>query len=212
MGLTLALPKGRLWPDVQALLHRAGLPAVGGLAEDRQLLHDAPDGWRYLLVRPSDVPTFVREGVADAGVTGKDVLFEDGEGLYEMLDLGIGRSHMAVAVPAAGPDWARLLAERGAGLRVATSYPAAARAFFAAHGLSPRVIRLRGSVELAPQVGLADCIVDLVETGRTLAANGLREAVAIGPVTARLVANQQAYRWKGADLGGLLRRLREVAA
>lgn len=212
MGLTLALPKGRLWPDVQRLLAEAGLPAIGDLGEDRQLLHEAEGGWRYLLVRPSDVPTFVREGVADAGVTGKDVLVEDGGGLYEMLDLRIGRSHMAVAIPAGGPEWARLLAERGADLRVATSHPAAARAFFAAQGLSPRVIRLRGSVELAPRVDLADCIVDLVETGGTLAANGLREAVAIWPVTARLIANQQAYRWKSAELGGLLARLGEVAA
>jgi ATP phosphoribosyltransferase len=207
VGLTLALPRGRLWADVQARLAAAGLPGVAGLAEDRQLLHEAADGWRYLLVRPADVPTFVREGVADAGVTGKDVLIEDGEGLYELCDLGVGRSHLAVAAPAAAPPWPALLAARGASLRVATSYPQATRAHFAARGLQPRVIRLRGSVELAPQVNLADCIVDLVETGRTLAANGLVEVERIGPVTARLVANQQAYRWKGADLGQLIARL-----
>jgi ATP phosphoribosyltransferase len=205
-GLTLALPRGRLWGEVRDRLTAAGLPGLEGLDEERRLLVEADGGWRYLLARPADVLTYVREGVADAGVTGKDVLLEGPEGVYELLDLGVGACRLAVAAPR-GVDWPALLADRGDGLRVATKYPRATRAHFALRGVCPRVIKLAGAVELAPQVDLADAIVDLVATGRTLEANGLCVVDVVAPVTSRVIANQASYRWRASDLAELGRRL-----
>lgn len=205
-GLTLALPRGRLWGEVRGRLQAAGLPALERVDEDRRLLVEAGGGWRYLLARPADVLTYVREGVADAGVTGKDVLLEDAEGVYELVDLGVGACRLVVAAPR-DVDWPRQVAERGAALCIATKYPRAAQAHFAARGVAPRVVKLGGAVELAPQVGLADAIVDLVASGRTLAANGLAEVELVAPITARVIANQTSYRWRAADLFELEGRL-----
>lgn len=205
-GLTLALPRGRLWGEVRGRLAAAGLPGLDAVDADRRLLVDAAGGWRYLLARPADVLTYVREGVADAGVTGKDVLLEGADGVYELLDLGVGACRLVVAAPRA-VDWPQTLAERGDRLRIATKYPRAARTHFAQRGIAPHVIRLSGAVELAPQVGLADAIVDLVATGRTLEANGLAVVEPVAPVTARVIANQGSYRWRAADLVELGRRL-----
>ncbi len=158
------------------------------------------------------VVPYVREGVAQLGVTGKDVLLEDGTGVLELLDLPVGRWRMSVAAPEA-TDWPRLLAERGDGLRVATSYPAATAAFFADRGLNPQVLRLRGAVELAAVVGLADCIVDLVDSGRTLRNHGLREVEVVHPISLRLIGNVAAYRWQAAGVRELCTRLsRSLAA
>ena len=209
--LTLALPRGRPWAVLCPLLARAGV--VGALQADpeRRLLQEG-GGARLLFGRPADIVTYVREGVADAGVTGGDVLLEDGAGVVQLLDLPLGPWRLAVAVPQAGPTWPQLLAERGNALRVATSYPRAAAAFFAARGLAPRIVRLRGAVELAAVTGLADCIVDMVETGRTLAAHGLVEAEAVAPVSLRLIANQASHRWRAGALGALQQGLRAALA
>jgi ATP phosphoribosyltransferase len=205
-GLTLALPRGRLWEPVRDRLAAAGLPGLSGLDEDRRLMVEAGGGWRYLLARPADVLTYVREGVADAGVTGKDLLLEGADGVYELLDLGIGACRLVVAAPR-GLDWPQRLADRADHLRIATKYPQTARAHFARRGITPHVIKLAGAVELAPQVGLADAIVDLVATGRTLEANDLVEVEEVAAITARVVANQGSYRWRAAELSELGRRL-----
>ena len=207
--ITLVLPRGRPWETLEPLLRRAGVPGVEAADPERQLVVEA-DGVRLLFTRPADVVTYVREGVADLGVTGKDVLLEDGAGIVELLDLPVGRWRLAVAVPEAGPPWPQLLAQRGEALRVATSYPRAAAAHFAARGLSPHVVRLRGAVELAAVVGLADCVVDMVDTGRTLAAHGLVEAERIADVSLRLVANTVSHRLRHAEMDALVRGLRRA--
>jgi ATP phosphoribosyltransferase len=204
--LTLALPRGRPWSALAPLLERAGLPGVRGADPERRLLLDA-DGVRLVFTRPADVVTYVREGIAHAGVTGADVLLEDGAGVVQLLDLAAGRWRLSLAVPEAGPPWPRLLAERGNALRVATSYPRATAAHFAARGLAPHVVRLRGAVELAAVIGLADCVVDMVDTGRTLREHGLIEAEVIAPVALRLIANQAELRWRWSRLGMLAERL-----
>ena len=207
--ITLVLPRGRPWETLGPLLRRARVPGVEAADPDRQLVVDA-DGARLLFTRPADVVTYVREGVADVGVTCKDVLLEDGAGIVELLDLPVGRWRLAVAVPQGGPSWPRLLAQRGEALRVATSYPRAAEAHFAARGLSPHVVRLRGAVELAAVVGLADCVVDMVDTGRTLAAHGLVEVERIADVSLRLVVNTVSYRLRHAEVDALVRGLRRA--
>lgn len=205
--LTLALPKGRLLEEVGDLLARSGLPAPG--LADGLLVEDKPGGLRYILARPSDVVTYVKEGAADLGVTGKDILMENPSGYCELLDLRVGRCRLAVAgaLPE-GMDWPAFLRHKGNRLRVATKHPVATRAYFAAQGLTPAVITLGGALELAPRVGLADVIVDLVQTGRTLKVNGLRELAEIAPVTARLVANPVSLRFKAPRVEEVLQSLR----
>jgi len=207
--LTLALPRGRPWTALAPVLLRAGVPGIAAADPERQLVTPA-EGARLIFTRPADVVTYVREGVADLGVTGKDVLLEDGAGVVELLDLPLGTWRMSLAVRTADLPWPRLLAEKGDALRVATSYPATAAAFFAARGLSPHVIRLRGAVELAAVVGLADCVVDMVETGRTLRDHGLVEAEVLQRISLRLIANQASHRWKAGEIGELVERLEQA--
>ena len=204
--ITFALPRGRPWTQLAPVLARAGVPGVAEADPEHRLVAASGDT-RLIFTRPADVVTYVREGVADLGVTGKDVLLEDDEGVAELAELPLGAWRLSVAVPTAGPGWETLLADRGDALRVATSYPRATAAFFAGHGLSPHIIRLRGAVELAVVVGLADCIVDIVDTGGTLRAHGLVEAEVVHPVSLRLVANIAAFRWKGRVIGDLVTRL-----
>jgi ATP phosphoribosyltransferase len=206
----LALPRGRPWQTLKPLLAAAGVPGAANADPERRLWTVA-EGVRLVFTRPADVVTYVREGVADVGITGKDVLLEDGGGLVELLDLAVGSWRMALAVPE-GTPWPRLLAERGDALRVATSYPQVTARHFAAKGLHPHVVRLRGAVELAPLVGLADCIVDMVDTGRTLAAHGLREVEVVAPVTLRLVASPGSDRWLRREIEGLCARLEAAQA
>ncbi|MEW6545313.1 MAG: ATP phosphoribosyltransferase [Bacillota bacterium] len=211
LGLTVAVLKGRVFPEARDLLGRAGLAGVGMLSDSRRLVWAADGGWRYLLVRPHDVVTCVREGVADVGLVGKDVLLEDSGGVYEILDLGIGACRLSVAGPSSlASAWPDVLLARGDGLRVATRYPRATRDYFARRGYSPHVIQLSGAVELAPQVGLADVIVDLVATGRTLRENGLAEYDLIEHITTRLVVNTVSFRWKAAAVQALCDRLARV--
>lgn len=209
--LTLALPRGRPWEALAPLLQRAGVPGVA-LADPERRLVAVADGVRLVFTRPADVVTYVREGVADLGVTGKDVLLEDGAGVAELLDLPVGSWRISLAVLEGEQPWPRLLTERGDALRVATSYPQTTQAFFASRGLSPHVIRLRGAVELAAVVGLADCVVDMVDTGRTLRAHGLVEVEVLHRISLRLIANQAGLRWRSAGIGAFVARLAESMA
>lgn len=209
--LTIALPKGRLQEVVGDLFARAGrpLPAMGA----RQLRGEA-DGIAALVVRPTDVPVYVEYGAADLGVTGRDVLLEAGRDLYEPLDLGVGRCRLAVAAAAeaVGPDGglSSLPGARGRTLRIATKYPRVAEDHFRRTGRSAEVIRLYGNVELAPRAGLADAVVDLVDTGRTLRENGLVVVEEIVASTARLVVNRTAMKMRRAEIESLIEALRAV--
>jgi len=196
MSLTVALSKGKLLAGTDALFRRAGLP----FPEDpgRRLVV-ALDGLRFLLVKDMDVPTYVEYGVADCGIAGRDVLLETGSDVYEPLDLGFGRCRLVVA-RLRGPEADTLSST----LRVATKYPRLTGAHFLERGVSVEVVRLAGSVELAPGLGLADCIVDVVETGRTLEENGLVPVEEVAASSARLIVNRASYHARRAEVGRLL--------
>ncbi len=201
--LTLAIAKGRVLKDTLPLLERAGIKALEDPFTSRKLiLPTTLPNLSLVVVRSADVPTYVRFGAADLGVVGKDVLVEyGGAGLYELLDLGIARCRMAVAEPAEKrPSNHRRL-------RIATKYTNTTRNFFAGRGLQAEVIKLYGSMELAPLAGLADQIVDLVDTGDTLRANGLIEIETISHVSSRLVANQASLKLKDQPLMDITNRL-----
>ncbi|HRK56527.1 MAG TPA: ATP phosphoribosyltransferase [Burkholderiaceae bacterium] len=209
--LTLALSKGRIFEETMPLLARAGVRALEDPEASRKLIIGTSDAQlRLVLVRASDVPTYVQHGAADCGVAGFDVLLEhmaawDQAPLYQPLDLGIGQCRLCVAVPA-GFDYAGRVA-RGARLRVATKYVQATREFFADKGVHVDVIKLYGSMELAPLTGLADAIVDLVSTGSTLRANQLVEVETLRPISSRLIVNPAAFKLKRAQLQPLIAQL-----
>ena len=196
MGVTLALSKGRIFDETLPLLRAAGIEVSEDPESSRKLILDTnrPDV-RVVLVRASDVPTYVQHGGADLGVTGKDTLIEHGgEGLYQPLDLGIARCRMSVAVR---DDFDYAAAVRqGSRIRVATKYTRIAREHFADKGVHVDLIKLYGSMELAPLTGLAEAIVDLVSSGNTLRANHLQEVEHIMPISARLVVNQASLKLK----------------
>jgi len=192
--ITLALSKGRIFDETVPLLAAAGIRALDDPEGSRKLvLRTSRRDVRLLIVRAADVPTYVQHGAAELGVAGKDVLLEHGgDGLYQPLDLGIAACRMVVAVPE-GFDYAGAV-RRGARLRVATKYMQTAREHFAAKGVHVDLIKLYGSMELAPLLGLADAIVDLVATGSTLRANRLHAVEEIRPISARLIVNQAALK------------------
>jgi len=204
--ITIALSKGRILEESLPLLARLGLEPAGDI--DRLLrVPTRNKDVSFLIIRPTDVPTYVEYGAADLGITGKDVLMEHGsDSLYEPLDLGIARCRLSVAAKkdAKPADGARRL-------RVATKYPEIARRHFAAKGEQVEIIKLYGSMELAPLVGLSDVIVDLVATGATLKANGMEETEIICQVSSRIVVNKAAMKMKHAAIQGLLDRIAEVA-
>jgi ATP phosphoribosyltransferase len=202
--ITLALSKGRIFDETLPLLARAGIRALDEPEGSRKLvLRTSRRDLRLLIVRASDVPTYVQYGAAELGVAGKDVLLEHGgEGLYQPLDLGIAACRMVVAVPE-GFDYAGAV-RQGARLRVATKYMQTAREHFAAKGVHVDLIKLYGSMELAPLLGLADAIVDLVATGNTLRANRLHAVEEIRPISARLIVNQAALKLKRDTVQPLL--------
>jgi ATP phosphoribosyltransferase len=203
--LTIAMPKGRIFGEATELLRQAGVPLPSDVSEDsRKLTVSAQEaGLSFLLVKPVDVPTYVEHGVADLGVVGKDVLLEEERDVYELLDLGISPCHMAVA---GLPDWSPVLHPK-----VATKYPRIADRYFREQGQQVEVIKLNGSVELAPLIGLADRIVDIVSTGRTLKENGLTELEHITDITSRLIANRASYRLKSGRIQDLYEKLASVA-
>jgi len=204
MRITLALPKGRIFEEALPLLARAGIVPEESPEQTRKLLigTNVADV-RIVVVRASDVPTYVQYGAAELGVAGSDILLEHGgDGLYQPVDLAIGRCRLCVAAPAAF-DYAGAVG-RGARLRVATKYVLAARDFFARKGVHVDLIKLYGSMELAPLAGLADAIVDLVSSGATLRANDLVEVEQIAAISSRLVVNQAAYKTRRANLAPLI--------
>lgn len=194
--ITLALSKGRIYDETLPLLAAAGIEVLEDPEKSRKLiLPTNQTGVRVVLVRATDVPTYVEYGGADLGVTGKDTLIEHGgQGLYQPLDLNIARCRVSVAVRA-DFDYATAV-RQGSRLRVATKYTAIAREFFASKGVHVDLIKLYGSMELAPLTGLADAIVDLVSTGNTLKANNLIEVERIMDISSRLVVNQAALKLK----------------
>ncbi|MEW9898869.1 ATP phosphoribosyltransferase [Chitinivorax sp. PXF-14] len=202
--LTIALSKGRIFDETLPLLEAAGIVPTENPETSRKLIIGTNlPGVRLIIVRASDVPTYVQHGAADLGVAGKDVLREHGgANLYQPLDLEIAKCRLMVAVRA-GFDYEGAV-KRGARLRVATKYTDSAREHFAAKGVHVDLIKLYGSMELAPLVGLADAIVDLVSTGGTLKANNLVAVEHIYDVSSRLVVNQAAYKLKRAQLKPIL--------
>ena len=208
--VTLALSKGRIFQETLPLLAAAGITPLEDPESSRKLIlgtHRADV--RLIIVRATDVPTYVQHGGADLGVAGRDVLVEHGgEGLYQPIDLGIARCRMMVAVPE-GYDYAAQV-RRGARIRVATKYVRTAREHFAAKGVHVDLIKLYGSMELAPLVGLADAIVDLVSTGATLKANRLVAVEEIAPISSRLIVNQAALKTKRLLLAPILAAIEDA--
>ena len=204
--ISIALPTGVLLPGALRLLSRAGVMRLGAAELGRRLLVER-SGVRVILVRPADVPAYVDHGAADLGIVGKDVLWESNGAHYELVDLRFGPCRLVLAVPEksalSGPaTWPPLL-------RVATKYPRTTASWFEAHGQAVEIVALRGSVELAPQVGLVDAIVDLTASGRTLSENRLRIAAQLGASTARLIGNQASLKTRTDAVQSLVGRLRE---
>ncbi len=202
--ITLALSKGRIFDEAMPLLRAAGIDLRDDPEHSRKLiLRTSNSALRVLVVRATDVPTYVQFGGADLGIAGRDTLLEHGsEGLYQPLDLQIGKCRISVAVRS-GFDYASAV-RQGSRLRVATKYVAIARDFFAAKGVHVDMIKLYGSMELAPLTGMADAIVDLVSTGNTLVANGLVEVEHIMDISARLIVNQAALKLRQAPLRAII--------
>jgi len=209
--ITLALAKGRIFEETLPLLSAAGIrPSEDPETSRKLILATQRADLRLVLVRAADVPTYVQYGAADLGVAGLDLLAEHGgQGLYQPLDLGIARCRMVVAVPE-GFDYAAAV-RQGARIRVATKYIRTAREHFAAKGVHVDLIKLYGSMELAPLVGLADAIVDLVDTGNTLKANRLRVVEEIMPVSSRLIVNPASMKLKREAIAPLIESLGKAA-
>ncbi|MBW5448991.1 ATP phosphoribosyltransferase [Cohnella sp. CFH 77786] len=198
--LKVAMPKGRIYKQASELFRQAGLPIPDDFDDSRRLIIPVPEaGMEFIMAKPVDVPTYVEYGVADIGVVGKDVMMEEAKDVYELLDLGIARCRMSVI---GLPDWKPVIHPR-----VATKYPNVASQYFREQGQQVEVIKLNGSIELAPLIGLADRIVDMVETGQTLRENGLVEMREMFQVTSRLIANRVSYRLKNTAIQTLCDRL-----
>ncbi len=202
MALTIALAKGRLLGDAVKLLAKAGIVPSEELKTTRLLVVPASNDTRLLMLKDPDVPTYVERGAADVGIVGTDQLRESGCDVLEPLDLGLGKCRLSLCAPGS-PD-SELLPLPGRALRIATKYPNVASRLLAQKGLGIEVLKLQGSVELAPVVGLADAIVDLVETGRTLRENGLSEREALLEVSARLIVNRASWRLKMGPIQRLI--------
>jgi ATP phosphoribosyltransferase len=209
-ALKLAVPRGALWEGTLDLLDRIGVSTEGVRGGSRSLVFQS-DGLVLVTMRPSDVPTYVEAGAADLGITGKDVLLEQHDrAVYELLDLGFGACRMVLAGRRGDESLGE--AERRLGtMRIATKYPRTAERYFQDTGRQAEVIDVKGSVELAPLVGLADGIVDLVDTGRTLGENDLEVREVIARCTARLVANRVTHKLRAAEVDDLAARMREAA-
>ncbi len=207
-AITIALPKGRLLPDCVRILSDAGIRAGEDLATTRKLLVPSEDGSaRFVIIRDKDLPTYIDYGAADMGIVGKDVLMESKRNILEPLDLGFGYCRIVIAQPAATLEPGQVSGWGHA--RVATKYPYIAQRHFAAMGEQIEIIPLHGSIELAPLVGLADRIVDLVSTGETLRQNNLVEVQNVMEVTARLVINPASMKIKADRLVPIIEAIRE---
>ncbi len=205
--LSVALPKGRLGDKVYDLLAGAGYGCPENYNDTRKLVVENPQaGIRYFLVKPSDVAIYVEHGAADIGIVGKDILEESGADVYELLDTGLGKCRMCVAGPEDFAD------DPGRPLRVATKFVRIAKSYYAAQGRDIDIIKLNGSIELAPLLGLSDVIVDIVETGTTLRENRLQVLTEFMPISARFIANRASYQFKRREIDTLLEKLTEVTA
>ena len=201
--LNIAIAKGRLQAEALGVLASAGISVAREMLESRRLAVEDDSGrYRFIFVKPGDVPVYVEHGIADCGIVGRDVLLETEADLLQPLTLKSGRCRIAVAALMDAP-----LNNHGM-LRVATKYPRIAAQHFGAQGRPVEIIKLYGSVELAPLLGLADCIVDVVETGRTLRENGLRIVEEITESSARFIANRASYQLKAEAIADLISALR----
>lgn len=202
--LTIAMPKGRIFTEAVDLLRSAGFELPPEFDDSRKLIIDVEEeNFRFILAKPMDVATYVEHGVADLGIAGKDVLLEEERDVYELLDLKISGCYLAVA---GLPDTKM----NDVAPKIATKYPNIAAAYFREQGEQVEIIKLNGSIELAPLIGLADRIVDIVSTGRTLKENGLVEYETITSVTSRLIVNPVSYRIKDERISDLIKRLDKV--
>ena len=208
--ITLAIPKGRIFHDVLPLLQAAGVELFESPDLSRKLVIETKNPEiRLLIVRTSDVPTYVRDGAADMGVVGSDILFETvTDGFYQPVDLNTGICRLSLAAPIQ-EDYLSLI-NRGVKIRVATKYPKQTLEFFASKGIQVDIIKLYGSMELSPLVGLSDVIVDLVSSGQTLRANGLVEIEVIKHITSRLIVNRASFKMKNDILGKFIKTLSSV--
>lgn len=203
--VNIALPKGRLGEQVYALFEKAGLECPDILSDTRKLFFETKEkGIRFFWVKPSDVAVYVGRGAADLGVAGSDVLMERQPDVYELLDLGLGVCKMMVAAPVDFRDNDDMT------LRVATKFPNIASRYYAGKSRDIDIIELHGSIELAPLLGLSDVIVDIVETGNTLKANGLEPKAEVVPISARLIANKASFKFKTKEIEKITGALAEV--
>lgn len=202
--INVALPKGRLGEKVYQILEEAGYPCPAILEENRKLVFEnEAAGVRYFWVKPSDVAIYVERAAADVGIAGKDILLEYQPEIYELLDLGVGKCRMCVAGKKDFRD------RRDRTLRVATKFPKIAKGYYSAQSRDIDIIKLHGSIELAPLLGLSDVIVDIVETGKTLLENDLEVKQTIVPISARLIANKVSYKFKYEEITRLCGRMDE---
>lgn len=206
--LTIALPKGKLFAPSAKMLSEIGYAAEGLSEKSRKLvITNEQEKIRFIITKTADLPTYVEYGAADIGIIGKDVLLEEGKDVYELLDLKFGFCRLMVAVPQALKQ--EKLSDY-AHMRVATKYPKVAERFFHSMGIQMEIIKLNGSIELAPMVGLAEMIVDIVETGRTLKENQLIEVAQIHPATARFIANRVSFKMKFDRINKMVEKLKAL--
>lgn len=202
--LNIALPKGRLGDKVYDMLAAAGYDCPGYYEQNRKLVFESPEkNVRYLLVKPSDVAIYVEHHAADVGIVGKDILLEQGSDVYELLDLNIGKCRMAVAAPEGYVE------DKNRMLRVATKYVNITKEFYAGRNREIDIIKLNGSIELAPLLGLTDVIVDIVETGSTLRENHLKVIEEFRNISARFIANKTSFKFENAIISDMMTKLRE---
>jgi ATP phosphoribosyltransferase len=203
--ITLALARGRLLDEEASLLKKAGYPVENILKDSRKLIFEYPSlKLKILIIRPTDIPPYVEYGAADCGIVGMDTLMEENHDLYEPLDLGIGRCKLVVAAPK-GFKYSSCRS-----LRIATKYPKVSNEHFSGKGIGTEIVKLYGSVEIAPILGLSDVIVDLTATGETLKKNNLVEFETIADISARLVVNRVSMKVKSEEIKGFIKKLKEV--
>ena len=202
--INVALPKGRLGEKVYAMFEAAGYPCPSIKENNRKLIFENPEaGVRYFWVKPSDVSIYVERGAADIGVAGKDILLEYEPDVYELLDLRLGKCRMAVAAKKGFHD------DGERTLKVATKFQSIARQYYASMGRQIDIIKLNGSIEIAPILGLSDVIVDIVETGTTLKENDLEVIATVVPISARFIVNKSSFRFKNQEIERLIRNMKE---
>lgn len=203
--INVALPKGRIGDKVRKIFSQIGYECEEPDKDDRRLVIENADGTiRYLLIKPSDVGVYVERGAADIGVLGKDTITETNPDIFELADLNIGKCKMCVCAP---NDWED---DPDSVLRVATKYPNIAKSYYSSVNRQIEIIKLNGSIELAPILGLSDVIVDIVETGTTLKENNLHPVLPILDISARLIANKSSYRFKSEEIENITRKIKEL--